>query len=134
MEVAALRPADIMDAEGIALLYLRECKGGGTATVPAHADVLAALNALPIRDRAWWTLTPGTISTYVGRYLRSLGIEATAHQLRHTAGTSWYRASGHDLLTTARLMRHAHTSTTQGYAQLDPKRPAEVVSLVRVSA
>lgn len=132
IEVSHLRPADIMDAEGIPLLYLRECKGGGTATVPAHTEVLAALNALPIRNGAWWDITAKTISKYVSSYLRSLGIDGTAHQLRHTAGTAWYRESGHDLLTTARLMRHAHASTTQIYSQLDPTRPAEVVRLVKL--
>jgi site-specific recombinase XerC len=62
--------------------------------------------------------------------LQACGINATAHQLRHYAGSSWYKASQHDLLTTARLLRHADVSSTQIYAQLDPTRPAEVVGLV----
>lgn len=130
LEVAALRPSDLADVDGNRMLYLRECKGGGTATMPAHPAVVEALESLPIRNDRWWTVKASTISHEVSNYLRGLGIDATAHQLRHTAGTAWYRASDHDLLTTARLLRHAQVSTTQIYAQLDPRRPAEVVRLV----
>jgi integrase/recombinase XerD len=130
LEVAGLRPQDVTDVAGMPVLYLRETKGGGSATVPAHSAIIEALNALPIRDQAWWTVGARTVSTDVGRYLKALGIGATAHQLRHRAGTDWYEASGHDLLTTARLLRHAQVSTTQVYARIDPTRPAEVVRLV----
>jgi integrase len=58
------------------------------------------------------------------------GINASAHQLRHYAGTTWYAASGNDLLATARLLRHVNVSTTQVYAALSPVRPAEVVGSV----
>ncbi len=70
------------------------------------------------------------MSLIVGTHLKSCGVNASAHQLRHFAGTSWYRASGHDLLTTATLLRHANVQTTQRYAQLDPTRPTEVVNAV----
>lgn len=130
IEVAGLRPCDLVEVEGSKMLYLRECKGGGTATMPAHPAVVEALEALPVRNGLWWEVNANTISTVVSRFLHGLGIDATAHRLRHTAGTSWYRASGNDLLTTARLLRHARVSTTQIYAQLDPQRPAEVVRLV----
>jgi len=66
----------------------------------------------------------------VSRYLRSIGVDATAHTLRHYAGTTWYRASGHDLLTTAALLRHKDVSTTQVYARVDDERPTEVVHAV----
>lgn len=131
MEVAGLRPADVLgNGRGGALLFLRECKGGGSASVPAHPAILDALAALPIRNGAWWDLTPGRVSRLVGDHLRRCGIDGSAHQLRHSAATSWLRASGHDLLTVARLMRHASTVTTETYAALDSERPAEVVSLV----
>lgn len=131
MEVAALRPVDVSVTDCGALLYLRECKGGGSATVPAHKAVLGALAVLPARDDGtWWDVTAHHVSKMTGRYLRSLGIDATGHQLRHRAGTDWYSVSGHDLLTTARLLRHASVATSQVYAQLDPVRPAEVVGLV----
>lgn len=132
IEVSGLRPRDLTVTEAGTLLFLRECKGGGSATVPAHDAVLEALKQLPIRNGLWWECSPKTISRYVREYLTDLGIPATAHQLRHFAGTAWYRASGHDLLTTSRLLRHANVDTSTVYAQLDPTRPAEVVSLVTV--
>jgi integrase/recombinase XerC len=134
MEVAALRPCDLIQVDGQTLLYLRETKGGGTATLPAHPAIVEALALLPVRDNLWWSVLPNTVSTDVSAYLHGLGIDASAHRLRHTAGTAWIRASGHDLLTTAALLRHASVSTTQIYAQLDPVRPAQVVNLVPVPA
>lgn len=132
MEVAALRPCDLIQVDGQMLLYLRETKGGGSATLPAHPAIVEALSLLPVRDNLWWDVLPNTVSTEVSVYLKGLGIDASAHRLRHTAGTAWIRASGHDLLTTAALLRHASVSTTQIYAQLDPVRPAQVVNLVPV--
>lgn len=130
IEVAHLRPQDLMPAETGTLLFLRECKGGGSASVPAHPSILEALAVLPIRNGLWWEVSPATVSVQVGRHLKGSGVHATAHQLRHFAGTSWYRASGHYLLTTATLLRHANVATSMIYAQLDPVRPTEVVNAV----
>jgi integrase len=131
LEVSGLRPVDVTEVEGGHLLFLRECKGGGTAYQPCHPLILEALAVLPISNALWWSCSRVTISAQVSQYLRSVGVDATAHRLRHYAGTAWFRASGHDLLTTARLLRHANVATTQIYAQVDPTRPAEVVNLVR---
>lgn len=130
MEVAGLRPQDLLETESGVLLFLRETKGGASATVPAHPEVLGALSDVPIRNGAWWQCQAHSVSVMTSSYLRGRGVDATAHQLRHYSGTAWFRASGHDLLTTAALMRHASVKTTMLYAQLDPTRPAEVVNLV----
>ncbi len=130
IEVAGLRPADLVQGPSGTLLHLRECKGGGTARVPAHPLILRALEHVPQRNELWWQVNAGTLSTQVNRYLRSVGITSTAHSLRHFAGTSWYRASGHDLLATAALLRHANVNTTQIYARIDDERPTEVVHAV----
>jgi integrase len=130
IEVAALRPVDLQHTPDGVLLFLRECKGGGTATVPAHPAILEALASVPIRNGLWWECNRITLSSRINRYLQSIGVDATAHKLRHYAGTAWYRSSGHDLLTTQALLRHASVSSTQIYAQTDPTRPAEVVNLV----
>jgi len=129
IEVAALRPQDVTVTDTGGVLFLRETKGGGTASMPAHTSIIAALERLPQRDGLWWECTRRHVSLEVSVYLRSLGIDATAHMLRHRAGTDWFRASGHDLLTTARLLRHESVKTTMVYAQLDPRRPAEVLGL-----
>ena len=70
------------------------------------------------------------MSRQTAEHFRRCGINATAHQLRNYAGTTWYEASGHDLLTTARLLRHSDVSSTQTYAQISPVRPTEVVGAV----
>lgn len=134
MEVARLRPCDLMEASGAVVLFLRECKGGGTSTVPAHQAIVAALADLPVRDGLWWDVQPETVSKQVSAYLRARGIDATAHGLRHSAASAWIKASGYDLLTTSRLLRHANVGTTQVYARLGEERPAEVVHAVHLRA
>lgn len=131
LEVAALRPEDVSVTEDGPLLYLREVKGGGTGVVPAHPAIMAALLALPIRNGLWWDCTPRHVSILVGAHLRAVGVNATAHQLRHSAGTEFYRASGFDLLTTAKLLRHASVQSTQIYAEVEAARPSEVVRSMR---
>lgn len=134
IEVAGLRPHDLLDTNSGVLLFLRECKGGGSATVPAHPEILRALAIIPIRDGAWWKCGARGVSRDVSHYLESVGVDATGHQLRHYAGTNWYRTSEHDLLTTQELLRHASVQSTQVYAKLDPTRPAQVVALTALPA
>lgn len=130
LEVAALRPRDLVSTDGGWLLMLVETKGGAPAVVPAHPAVVSGLSMLPVSAGMWWSCSSRHVGRVVAGHLRSCGVDATAHQLRHTAATAWLRASDHDLLTTATLMRHRSVQTTQVYAQLDPQRPAQVVSLV----
>lgn len=130
MEVAGLRPQDLLEQDGGVLLYLDVTKGGGSGTVPAHPEILAALRDVPIRNGLWWDCSPRHVSVTTNTYLRSLGITSTAHALRHYSGTSWLTASGFDLLTTSRLMRHKSMESTVIYTQLSQARPAEVVNLV----
>lgn len=135
LEVAGLRPEDVrVEPDGTGLLFLRVTKGGASAWQPAHPEVLRALRALPVRGGVWWDCSPRQVGVAVAAHLQSCGITATAHQLRHSAATLWYRASGGDLLVTQQLLRHANPQSTAGYAALDPTRPAEVVRLVAVPA
>lgn len=128
MEVAALRPGDLLTDPAL-LLHLKETKGGGQAIMPCHPSVAAALHSLPMRNGAWWTVTANTVSAQVSLHLRSLGIEGTAHRLRHSAATAWYGVD-HDLVTTQRLLRHRSLSSTQRYADVHPGRTAEVLTAV----
>jgi integrase/recombinase XerC len=131
IEVAHLRPDDLLDTPQGVVFFLREQKGGGQGSVPAHPAAMEALAVLPIRSGLWWDCKPRHVSITVSAYLKGLGIRGTAHRLRHTAGGEFYRASGHDLLATMQLMRHAGVQSTQGYVELDPTRAAEVIRLVR---
>lgn len=130
-EVARLRPDDVLRTPTGSVLFLREAKGGGQATVPAHDAVLRQLACLPIRDGEWWHVQPNQVSVDTAVFLRSIGINCTAHQLRHWAGTAWYGVD-HDILATQRLLRHVSVSNTQVYADVDPTRPAQVAQLVAV--
>jgi len=130
IEISGLRPVDLQHTPDGVLLYLRLCKGGGSATVPAHPTILEALARLPIRNELWWSCSRVTISAQVNEHLRACGVDSTAHSLRHWAGTAWYKHSAHDLLTTQKLLRHATVSSTQIYAATDPTRPREVVDMV----
>lgn len=130
-EVARLRPDDVMETPTGTVLFLRETKGGGQATVPAHPAVLEQLACLPSRNGAWWHVQPNQVSVDTAVFLRGIGINCTAHQLRHWAGTSWYGID-HDILATQRLLRHASVSNTQVYADVDPKRPAQIAARVAV--
>lgn len=133
LEVAALRPEDVVPGPPT-ILRLRVTKGGHEAVVPAHPAVLAALAELPLRNGAWWDVTADTISRAVSIHMRGCGVDASAHRIRHYAGTAWYRASGHDLLVTAQLLRHASVATTQGYAAITPERAAQVVASLETVA
>jgi integrase/recombinase XerD len=134
LEVAALRPQDLFHTEFGPILYLRETKGGGDATVPAHPHIVEALDDLLVYPGGvWWSVGHDRLRDLINLHLRELGIDATAHQLRHYAGTAWYEASGRDLVTTAALMRHANIQCTMGYAALPNARTTEVVNAVTLA-
>ena len=75
-------------------------------------------------------VTAAWVSRQLSAHLSAVGVHATAHQLRHLAGTRWYRQSG-DVLLTSSLMRHQSVATTQVYAKLADDRGAEVVRAQR---
>lgn len=127
-EMAGLHHEDVVDG----LLLVRDGKGGHQRLLPLHPETAAALRLVPSTAGPLFlmqngsTYRPGTISTYIGRYFRSLGIGATAHQLRHWFGTSVYQAS-HDLRLTQELMGHADPKTTAIYAAYSPDAASSVV-------
>lgn len=102
-------------------------KGGHQRMVPLAAETEQALRrydaprrgcAFPSRfDRPYH---PVSISNLLSKYLRGIGINATAHQLRHWFGTECYRQT-RDLLETKELLGHSSVSTTQGYVALVPE-------------
>jgi site-specific recombinase XerD len=73
-------------------------------------------------------LTPRTVSVYIATYLRSVGVDRTAHTLRHWFGTEIYRRT-RDLRATQELMGHASPATTAGYTKFSPS--VETVDAVR---
>lgn len=129
MEMAALRVEEIHGGR-----ILLHGKGDKERSVPLHPVVQRALNAygLPragyvFRRRDGGPLKPSTISRYVGKYLRSVGVDATAHQGRHRYATDLAEISGGDLLLIAELLGHSSTGTAMLYTQLARGRANDVV-------
>lgn len=119
-------------------VLLRE-KGDAQRLVPLHARLLSALrrHGLPRRGHVFTRrdgrqMTPGSVSQAINCYLRDLGIDATAHQLRHWYAVNVYQQSGGDLLLTQHLLGHRSVANTQVYAMFHQPKAAEVVHSLSV--
>ncbi len=111
---------------------LRSPKGGEPETVAAGDQLLGMLRPLaesvPPGHALFRTGTDRRLSTrQVQRIVAARCQEAgvckhmTPHTLRHTFATRLYNATG-DLRLVQVALRHAHVTTTEVYAQLDPAR------------
>jgi integrase len=118
--MAGLDREDVLEGEG--LLRITQGKGGTERVIPLHPDVLAALVALPMPEsgvifrRPWcrdrWPAH--NVSHTINTYLHSLGIDSTAHALRHWFGTTIYQLTK-DIRLTQELMGHSGPNTTAIY-------------------
>lgn len=120
-EVARLHAEDVDTAHRI--ITVRNGKGGKDRSVPMHPELAALMHGLPSSGPVFPglngpTVQPGTVSQAIRDHLTVCGIEASAHQLRHTFGTELARASGGNLVLCADWMGHADPRTTMGYVRL----------------
>lgn len=127
MAFAGLRCVEVARLDVDAILWddhlLRvHGKGDKERLVPMHPEVRRLLQSIPRprRGRVFQRprgggYPPAQVSREVSVYLDSLGIAATAHQLRHWFGTNLYRAC-HDLRVVQEMMGHASPTTTAIYA------------------
>lgn len=109
-EIAQLERRDV-DAEWVRITG----KGNRRRSVPTHPDVWAVVEPEPAGPLA--DLSAKLVSQELARAYRRAGVEVTAHQLRHWAGTRWQRITG-DIRVTQQLLGHASPSTTQIYTQV----------------
>lgn len=134
-EIAGLHWSDLRtdDEAGAVVLLVREGKGGKERVVPVPNVVAAALNQLGRRrsgplfygvDGA--QITPNAVSRSINRHFDRLGIDATAHQLRHRYGTTAYRLSK-DLRMVQELLGHGSPTTTARYAAYDKSNEGAMV-------
>lgn len=137
IEIARLTVADI-DRRNMALRAFG--KGNKERIVPLHRETFKALIRYGIPASGYvftkengtsQGLTPGTISSYGGRFFKALGSDIRMHQLRHWYGTK-VNASA-DLLTARELMGHASTATTELYTRVNVDRYAPVVDGLAIS-
>lgn len=133
MEIANL---DVDDLCWVAppLIFVREGKGAKDRVVPLGRRVELALSAyslpssgpvFPKRNGSHYA--PGSVSTLINDHLRSCGIAATAHQLRHRFGTEFYRRCK-DLRLTQEVMGHDNPATTALYTAWVMEDAARVVA------
>jgi integrase len=133
MEVTSVRGEDFSDlGNGEYELRVRG-KGGTDLLLPVHKDIAGVFE----RANTLGVLFPHSharkMSTKAGIEMRRLGVpevRARFHSCRHYFATSVLEASGWDLLTTSKLMRHANVNTTTGYTLLRQDRPREVLTLL----
>lgn len=112
-------------------------KGERERLVPMHPWVRTELRRTPMptsgpvfRRPRGGPYPAAQVSRETSLFLSSLGIGATAHQLRHWFGTNVYRQSK-DLRVTQELMGHASPTTTAGYAdwsRTEARRAVEALS------
>lgn len=121
-EIARLTTDDI---EG-GVLTVRGGKGGKDRRIPLHPALAGAFAGR--HGQVFAGATPESVGGAVGRYLRAHGIDATAHQLRHTFGTELARVTGGDVLVVGQMMGHSSASTTLGYTRLADGRAASAVA------
>jgi len=118
-EIAKVRGEDFLEGE-----VLVRGKGGVTSSVPLHPLVAELVTTMP-RTGYWFPSTAEaghvsrvSVSLAIGRAMKRAGVAGTPHGLRHHFGTQALRASGGDLRTTQRVLRHASPATTAIYTQV----------------
>lgn len=115
-------------------------KGGGIAYVPLSTPVLDCAATWP---KVGWAFPrkPGSVehilakqvSERLGRDLTLKGINATAHQLRHSFGTNVLRASGGNVRTAQKALRHSSINSTAIYTRVDDSAVRDAISNIDYS-
>ena len=111
-EIAAVRWSDLDPGNGV--LWVREGKGGKDRSVPLSAGLLSELGdpgeGLIVGKR----MSAKAVSQAIGRYLRSCGVDFTAHKLRARYATRFLAATG-DLAAAAEALGHSDLSSIGRY-------------------
>jgi integrase/recombinase XerC len=135
MEIAGLNSGDVLEHLEPAVIVVTHGKGDKPRVIPVAPVVITALHAHGLsaygpvfRDEFGDALKPWKISQMLRAHMYGCGVNASAHQLRHSYGTEMYRRSGGDLRMVQDLMGHASPVTTAGYAAWDQNKAAAVVA------
>ena len=128
-ETVALNTEDVDLTAG--MITLTSTKGGDPDRIPLHPVALEALKPLVQEGKGkplWTTSSGGRISgrqmqRIVASRMAEAGISKTVspHTLRHTVATRLYNQT-RDIRLVQKALRHEHVTTTEVYAQVDPKR------------
>lgn len=122
-EIAGLHREDILVDQR--LIRINDAKGGFQRIIPLHPEVTLAIREaqLPMSGplfilRDGTRVTPNYISLTLGRQFKRLGINATAHSLRHWFATRLLSTT-HDLRVVGETLGHRNLNTTTIYADWD---------------
>jgi integrase/recombinase XerD len=118
MEIAATGPQYLDGSR----LTLPQTKGGQVAvvTIPSWlAESLAQTDP--------WTITASDLSQQTSRYMRSRGVSAGIHRLRHWHATTLLRQTDNIRLV-QRALRHKSIQTTVAYTLIDDDELAAAVN------
>lgn len=123
-EIAALDASEVQCERTPPILIVRQGKGAKDRVVPLHPVLRDRLAHLPpgfvFANRQGGHVQAQTVSRRIAEAFCRVGIETTAHCLRHSFGTELAREAGGDLLSVASVMGHASTATTMGYVAWSP--------------
>jgi integrase len=132
-EIATLKSADLLELEDGPAIFVEDGKSSRQRVVPLPERIRPELGPVPGSgwmfrrvDQPEERNAAHLISHLANDELRSLGIDAVFHQLRHRYATQLYRLTG-DLRFVQVLLGHASPVTTAGYAAFDTARARPMV-------
>jgi integrase/recombinase XerC len=137
-ETVSLNVGDVSwDSGTVTLLH---AKGGDPDRIPVNRTVLDALRPLAggtdlghslFRNGKGQRLSHRQVQRIVSSRCRDAGITkpVTPHTLRHTFATRLYNKTG-DIRLVQKALRHEHVTTTETYAQVNPKRLIDAVEAI----
>lgn len=136
-EVAGLQKRDLLLDHEPPMLVVSAGKGQKQRLLPLNPRTHEALIAcgLPRRGAVFTRLDrpgknlpirPRAVSDGISKFLRDLGIDATAHQGRHRFGTKFYAATK-DLRLTQEMLGHASPQTAAIYVAFAPTDAVDAI-------
>lgn len=138
-EVAGVDAGDLLWHLDPPKLVVTHAKGGNERMVPVASDAELALRSYGVPRHGpvflngkGRSFSPAAVSQRVNTYLADVGVDATAHQLRHWFGSNVYQQTL-DLRATQELLGHASPTSTSVYTAFAPGAAGGVVRDLRVS-
>ena len=112
VEIGAVKWSDLDPGNGV--LWVRLGKGDKGRSVPLSSGLLVALGDQGTGYIIGKHMTAKAVSQAIGRYMRSRGVDYTAHRLRARYATRFLAATG-DLKAAADALGHADLSSISRY-------------------
>jgi integrase/recombinase XerC len=142
-EIAAARVEDV-DLDGPLPRIVIHGKGGRDRVLPLYPQVRIAIGRtlaerghprvgplVASRTRPTEPMTPGSVSRALGSHIRGLGLDGSAHGLRHSVATAMLAAAkGRNLEDVREFLGHKDARTTRIYVAAYPWNLEDAVSKI----